>query len=155
MIDTALVRSLAEKALPSEKFFVVDVKVATGNDITVTVDSDESIFIDDVIAISRAIEAGLDRDAEDFELNVTSAGVGQPLLMLRQYWKLIGKEVELVLRDGSKMIATLTAADEGSVTVSYSEKVAVEGKKRKELQEFTRVIPMDEIKTTREHLNFK
>ena len=155
MIDTALVRSLAEGALTSEKQFVVDVKVSASNEITVTIDSDDEVNIDDLIGINRAIEAGLDRDAEDFELNVTSAGIGQPLVMLRQYRKLIDKDVEMVLRDGSKLIAVLKAADEGSVTVAYSEKVAVEGRKRKVLQEVVRVIPMEEVKITREHLNFK
>ena len=155
MIDVALVRSLAEEALASEKLFVVDVKVSAGNEITVIIDSDDEVNIDDLIEINRAIEAGLDRDAEDFELNVSSAGVGQPLVMLRQYKKLIDKDVEIVLRDGSKLIAVLKAADEGSVTVSYNEKVAVEGKKRKVLQEVVRVIPMEEVKNTCEHLNFK
>ncbi len=155
MIDTLLIRSLAEKALPSEKEFVVDVKVSPGNEVTVILDSDDKINIDQVVAIARDIEAGLDRDKEDFELSVMSAGVGQPLTMLRQYLKLIGKDVEIVLRSGGKVIGELRAADETSVTIAYSEKVAVEGRKRKELKEFTHKYLLDEIKSTVEHLNFK
>ena len=105
--------------------------------------------------LSRAIEASLDREQEDFELTVTSAGIGQPLRMLRQYRKLIGREVEVVLKEGGKLVATLTDATGEAITVEYQEKAAVEGKKRKELVTRRRELPLAEVKSTCEHLSFK
>ena len=78
-----------------------------------------------------AVEAEFDRDEEDFSLTVASAGIGSELKSLRQYRKLIGREVEAVLKDGSKLTAVLKDASAEALTLSYSEKVAVEGKKRR------------------------
>ncbi len=104
------------------------------------------------VTLSRGIA---DREQEDFELTVTSAGIGQPLRMLRQYRKLIGREVEVVLKEGGKLVATLTDATGEAITVEYQEKAAVEGKKRKELVTRRRELPLAEVKSTCEHLSFK
>ena len=109
MIDAVRIREIAEAQMDGTDLFVVDVRVAPGNGIEVVVDSDTQVGIDRCVALSRAIEASLDREQEDFELTVTSAGIGQPLRMLRQYRKLIGREVEVVLKEGGKLVATLTA----------------------------------------------
>ena len=119
------------------------------------VDSDTQVGIDRCVALSRAIEASFDREQEDFELTVTSAGIGQPLRMLRQYRKLIGREVEVVLKEGGKLVATLIDATGEAITVEYQEKAAVEGKKRKELVTRRRELPLAEVKSTCEHLSFK
>lgn len=99
MIDAVRIREIAEAQMDGTDLFVVDVRVAPGNGIEVVVDSDTQVGIDRCVALSRAIEASLDREQEDFELTVTSAGIGQPLRMLRQYRKLIGREVEVVLKE--------------------------------------------------------
>ena len=111
--------------------------------------------IDDCVALSRAIEERLDREEEDFELTVTSAGIGRPLRLLRQYRKLIGRPVEVVLLNGTKIIAELRDADEGSVTLAYREMRAVEGKKRKQGFDVVQTYPLSEIKSTKEYLDFK
>ena len=149
MIDAVRIREIAEAQMDGTDLFVVDVRVAPGNGIEVVVDSDTQVGIDRCVALSRAIEASLDREQEDFELTVTSAGIGQPLRMLRQYRKLIGREVEVVLKEGGKLVATLIDA------VEYQEKAAVEGKKRKELVTRRRELPLAEVKSTCEHLSFK
>lgn len=128
MIDAVRIREIAEAQMDGTDLFVVDVRVAPGNGIEVVVDSDTQVGIDRCVALSRAIEASLDREQEDFELTVTSAGIGQPLRMLRQYRKLIGREVEVVLKEGGKLVATLTDATGEAITVEYQEKAAVEGK---------------------------
>lgn len=135
--------------------FIVDVKVSPANDVELTVDSDTSVSIDTCVELSRSIEAEFDREQEDFSLMVASAGVGQPLKVLRQYRKLIGKPVEVVLKDGVKILAELRDAAEDSITLSYTEKVAVEGKKKKVEVENVRTYPLDEVKTTKEYLDFK
>lgn len=137
------------------ELFVVDVKVGPGNDIEVFIDSDGRVAVDDCIRASRAIEAILDRDKEDFSLTVSSAGVGQPLKTLRQYLKLIGKSAELVLADGTKILGTLEAADKENITVSYTEKQTAEGKKRPQNVTVTKTFTLGDVKTTREHIDFK
>ena len=155
MTDTKKIIEAAERHLEGTDLFVVECTSTPGNDIELTIDSDTSVGIDRCAELSRAVEEAFDRDAEDFELTVMSAGIGQPLTMLRQYRKLIGREVEAVLKDGSKLTAVLKDASAEALTLSYSEKVAVEGKKRRVSVERERTIPLAEIKTTREHLRFK
>ena len=145
MIDAVRIREIAEAQMDGTDLFVVDVRVAPGNGIEVVVDSDTQVGID----------ASFDREQEDFELTVTSAGIGQPLRMLRQYRKLIGREVEVVLKEGGKLVVTLIDATGEAITVEYQEKAAVEGKKRKELVTRRRELPLAEVKSTCEHLSFK
>lgn len=155
MIDTSVITSVVERESVAMDLFLVEVKVSAGNDIEVIVDSDTKVQIDQCMALSRAIEAALDRDTEDFQLTVASAGIGQPLKLLRQYEKLVGSDVDVVLKEGTKLVAKLTAVDEQAITVEYEEKVVVEGKKRKVVVTKNEVIPFSEIKSTVEHLSFK
>lgn len=107
---------------------MVEVRVTPANEIVVTVDSDTQVGIDRCVELSRSIEEALDRDQEDFELTVMSAGIGQPLKYLRQYRKLIGSPVEVVLKDGGKIIGKLVDASDNQIAVEYEERVTVEGK---------------------------
>ena len=100
MIDVTRVREIAETQMEGTDLFVVEVRVSPANEIVVTVDSDTQVGIDRCVELSRSIEGALDREQEDFELTVMSAGIGQPLKMLRQYRKLIGRPVEVILKDG-------------------------------------------------------
>lgn len=149
----AVERGLAE--IGNAELFVVDVKTRPGNEIEIFIDSDSRVAVDDCIVLSKFIEAQFDREEDDFSLTVSSAGIGQPLKMLRQYKKLIGKSVETVLNDGTKILGTLTDAGEESITLSYPEKRTVEGKKRPEIVTVTKTIPQAEVKATKEHLDFK
>lgn len=155
MIDTSLIENLVTEHLAQSDMFVVEVKKSASNEIEIVIDSDSSVGIDSCIEISKMVEATLDREAEDFELTVISAGVGQPLKMLRQYQKLIGKEVELLFTNGIKMVATLKNATSQEITVAYEEKVAVEGKKRKEIVATEKIVALNELKSTKEHISFK
>ncbi len=135
--------------------FVVECTCSPSNEVELLIDSDTSVSIDACVALNRAIDAEFDRDEEDFSLMVASAGIGSELRVLRQYSKLIGKPVEVLLCNGVKLLAILDAADEESITLSYDEKVAVEGKKKKELQHVVKRYTMDEVKYTKEYLDFK
>ena len=95
-MDADKIRNIAEEELAEGSLFLVEVNITPGNEIEVVIDSDGSVDIDDCVALSRAIEERLDREEEDFELTVTSAGIGRPLRLLRQYRKLIGRPVEVV-----------------------------------------------------------
>lgn len=135
--------------------FVVSCTATPANEVELLIDSDTSVAIDQCVALSRAIEAEFDRDVEDFELMVASAGIGSELKQLRQYRKLVGRPVEVLLTNGIKILALLDKVSEEEITLSYEEKQAVEGKKRKELVKVTRTYPFSEIKYTKEHLDFK
>lgn len=155
MIDVTRVREIAETQMEGTDLFVIEVRVSPANEIGVTVDSDTQVGIDRCVELSRSIEGALDREQEDFELTVMSAGIGQPLKMLRQYRKLIGRPVEVILKDGGKIVGNLTDASDDSIVVEYEERVAVEGKKRKQLVTTRRELSLDEVKSTCEYLDFK
>ena len=155
MIDTKKITEAAERHLEGTDMFVVECTSTPGNEIELTIDSDTSVGIDACVALSRAVEADLDRDAEDFSLTVTSAGIGSELRTLRQYRKLVGRPVEVLLTNGVKILAHLDEATDEGVTLSYEEKQAVEGRKRKQPVKVTRSYPFAQIKYTKEWLDFK
>lgn len=155
MIDCRKFTEVAEKALEGSQLFVVECTCSPANEVELLIDSDSFVSIDDCVALSRTIEAAFDRDVEDFSLTVASAGIGSELKHIRQYRKLTGKPVEVLLKNGTKILATLDAADEESVTLSYDERVAVEGKKRKETVHTVKTYRLDEVKYTKEYLDYK
>ena len=135
--------------------YLVDVTVSKDNEIEVIIESEEGrIELDDCVAISRYFETCFDREKEDYELTVTSAGLDLPFKVLKQYIKAIGSKVEVQLKGGKKLVATLTAADEESITLSYTAKEAVEGKKKKELVEHNDRFTMDQVNSVRPYIEF-
>ena len=135
--------------------YLVDVTVSKDNEIEVIIESEEGrIELDDCVAISRYFETCFDREKEDYELTVTSAGLDLPFKVLKQYLKAVGSKVEVQLKGGKKLIATLTAADEESITLSYTAKEAVEGKKKKELVEHNDRFTMDQVNSVRPYIEF-
>ena len=135
--------------------FLVDVSVSKDNDIVVTIESENGkIELDDCVALSRYFETRFDREVEDYSLTMTSAGLDQPFKVLRQFEKAVGTKVEVQLKGGKKMVALLEAADEESVTLKYSVKEAVEGKKKKELVEHVDRFTMDQVNSVRPFIEF-
>ena len=130
MIEKAVVTQLVEAHLQASNPYLVDVMIKPGNYIVVEIDSDDSVSIDDCVALSQYIEAHLDRDVEDYELEVGSAGITSPFKVLRQYQKNIGNEVEMLLKSGAKKVGVLTAVDLSGATISVEKKVKPEGAKR-------------------------
>ena len=154
-MEVAAIREFVEQRLDGTKMFLIEINSSPANEFEVVVDSDERVDIDSLVGLSRAIEEAFDREVEDYELTVISAGIGQPLKVLRQYQKLIGLPVEVLLTDSTKILATLAAADEQGITLAYTKRVAVEGKKRKEEVEVKESYSFDQIKWTKEYLDFK
>ncbi len=155
MIDTKKIEEIAARHLEGTDLFVVSCTVSPANEVELLIDSDTSVAIDACVDLSRAIEAEFDRDVEDFELMVASAGIGSELKSLRQYRKLTGRSVEVLLKSGVKVLARLDEVNDEAITLSYEEKQVVEGKKRKELVKVTRTYTFEEIKHTKEYLDFK
>lgn len=154
-MEIKAVREVAEKALEGTDMFVVDCTISADNTIDLVLDSDTSVSIDVCANINHAIGDAFDRDEEDYSLTVASAGIGEPLKLVRQYKKLVGESVEVLLKSGVKILATLDEVTEESITISYEEAVVVEGKKKKQLQRTTHTYSFDEIKWTKEYLDYK
>ncbi len=155
MIDAKKVIEIAERHLAGSDMFVVECKSTPAGDIELLVDSDTAVKLEDCAALNRAIEAELDREVEDYSLMVASAGIGSELKLLRQYHKIIGSSVEVLLADGIKILAKLDEADQSGITLSYEEKQSVEGKKRKQTVQVTKSYKWEEIKYVKEYLDFK
>ena len=155
MIDSKSVIEIAERHLAGSDMFVVECKVSPMGDIELLIDSDTAVRLEDCAALNRAIEAELDREVEDYSLMVASAGIGSELKQLRQYKKILGSSVEVLLKDGVKALAKLNDATEDGIQISYEEKQLIEGKKRKQTVEVTRDFKWEEIKYVKEYLDFK
>lgn len=155
MIEKKVVSQLIEEKLASSSNYLVDVVIKPGNLIVVEIDNDEAVSIDDCAEFSRYLEEHLDRDVEDYELEVGSAGITSPFKVLRQYVKNIGNEVEMLLKNGSKLTGVLKSADENGVVVSVEKKVKPEGAKRKVTVVEDESYTFDEIKYTKYLIRFK
>ncbi len=135
--------------------YIVDINISKDNDIELTIESEEGVVeLDDCVAVSRFFESCFDREKEDYSLTVTSAGLDQPFKVLKQYLKAVGKKVEVQLKGGKKMVAVLEAADEESVTLKYTVKESVEGKKKKELVVHVDRFTMDQVNAVRPFVEF-
>lgn len=145
-------REVTEAQLIDTDLFVVDITISSALDIEIALDSDTRVSIEQCMAISRAVEAAFDREAEDFSLTVASAGIGQPLKLARQLDKVVGKTVDVVLKKGERFSAVLKAHDAEGITISYTVKEVVEGKKRKVEVEKQENYKFTDIKTVCEAL---
>ena len=155
MIDKSELTDVINAALGDGDLFLVDVTVSRDNNIVVEIDSDESVSIDDCATITRAIEAHFDRDVEDYELEVGSAGLTSPLKVKRQYDKYIDEEVEVLTKDGRKLKGTLKSADNTAFTIGITKKVKPEGAKRPVEVEEDETFKYEEIKYTKYLIQFK
>ena len=118
MIERDIVKQLAEEHLAFSGCYLVDVTVKPGNLIVVEIDHDEAVGIDDCVTLSRYIEERIDRNIEDYELEVGSSGIGSPLKIVRQYMKNMGNEMEVLLKSGLKLKGILKSADENGITIA-------------------------------------
>ncbi len=155
MITKETVASFVAPLLEDSDLFIVDIQINPGNAIEVLVDRDSGLTIDDCKKVSRAIEGSLDREEEDFALEVSSPGVGKPLLVKRQYFKNVGRNVAIKTMDGQKIEGQLTLANEDNIQVDFREKELVPGKKTKQWVEKQVVLTYAEIKETKITISFK
>jgi ribosome maturation factor RimP len=154
MIDKKFVLEIVEKEIADTELFLVDISVSTSNAISVMIDSMNGVPINTCIDLSRAIEKHLDRDVEDFELQVSSAGIGQPFQVIQQYQKNIGKEVEVLTTEGVKHTGKLITVGENEIIIVVEEKVKLEGKKKKQVVLTPQNFTFDQIKSTKDIITF-
>lgn len=154
MIEKSVIIQLAEEHLKDSSNYLIDVLIGNANTITVEIDNDNGVDIDDCAALSRYIESKLDRDHEDFELTVTSAGLTSPLKTPRQYKKFEGKEIEVLSKKGIKYKGVLKSSDETGFIVTINRKIRPEGAKRKIDQNEDINFDFEEIKYTKYLIRF-
>ena len=155
MIDKALIEQIVADGLNGTDMFPVEITVSPDNRIVVEVDSMTAVDIDSCVALNRAIEQALDRDKEDFELEVGSAGLTAPFKVKRQFDKNIGNEVEVLTRDGRKFTGTLVETTADGFTVEVPRKVKHEGAKRPVIEMQPETLAYGDAKTVKYVINFK
>jgi ribosome maturation factor RimP len=119
LVTKELIEKLADEHLQNGPLFVTGVKIGTGNNISVYIDGDNGVTIADCVALSRYIENRLDRDKEDFSLDVSSHGAATPLVSPRQYPKHLGRNFEIRLLDGSKAEGELIECSPEEIKLQY------------------------------------
>lgn len=156
MIDKQLLTETVVDALHDTDLFLVEVKVTPDNNITVTVDSPNGVDIEQCVSLTHRIEEVFDRDVEDYELEVGSAGLTAPFKVREQYEMNIGNPVEILTRDGRKLHAVLTGVspDFTSITVTVPVKVKTEGSKRPKIEDVEQTIAVSDIKSIVYELKF-
>ncbi len=158
MISKTLVLKLIEDRIAelSNGLFIVDIHISATNVIYVELDKYEgNVALSDCMAVSRNVEHNLNREQEDFELNVSSAGLDKPLRVLPQYIKNIGRQVKVLMNDDSKLQGVLIAADENKLILEQERKEKIEGKKKKELIVEQSELLLNQIKETKIVITFK
>ena len=155
MINKDTVRSIVEEWLDGKEYFLVDIEISPDDRIVVEIDHADGVWIEDCVELSRFIEDHLSRDEEDYELEVGSAGLGQPFKVAQQYHCFVGKDVEVLDADGKKYKGVLKAVEGNDFTVTVQEKQKVEGKKRPVLMDVDHTYQMDNVKYTKYLISFK
>jgi len=154
MINRDQLNVLAEEAISETNYYIVDLTISKSNQIRLEIDGDRGVNIQDCVNISRHIESNLDREQEDFELTVSSAGMDQPFKILRQYQRYLNRQVVVKTKEGEQWKGILNSADENEVVLAIKKKVKEEGKKKKiEIIENISV-PMDQVKETKAVISF-
>ena len=155
MIDKKVVKSLVDEWLEGKEYFLVDIEISPDDRIVVEIDHADGVWIEDCVELSKYIEDRLDRDDEDYELEVGSAGLGQPFKVPQQYMNFVGQAVEVLDADGTKVKGILKSVDGNDFIVTVSEKVKVEGKKRPVMMDVDHTYQMDKVKYTKYLISFK
>lgn len=148
MITENTVRSLVEEKLEGTELFIVSVRVMPTNRIRVYIDSLEGLDVQDCVIVSRHIEGNLDREVEDYELEVSSPGLTEPYQHPLQYKKNVGRDVKVVTTNGADLKGKLTAFDGQNITIEPEKK-----KKKEDVGPIT--LPLIQIKEAKTVISFK
>ena len=149
MISKSRVQQAVEEWLEGKEYFLVDISISPDDRIVVEIDHQDGVWIEDCAELSRHIESRLSRDEEDYELEVGSAGLGQPFRIRRQYEIHVGKEVETGLPDGRKLHGTLLSVSDEGFSLGIMQKVKEEGMKRPVTREVPTDFRFDEVAYTK------
>ena len=155
MIERNTVKTVVEEWLSGNDYFLVDVTITPDDRIVVEIDHADGVWIEDCAELSRFMQERLGDELGDYELEVGSAGIGQPFKVEQQYLNHIGKDVEVLDAEGKKVQGVLKQVDGRNFVVTVKEKQKLEGKKRPQLVDVDKTFNMDNIKYTKYLLSFK
>ena len=157
MIDKNVIKTAVEEWLQKGDYYLVDIEMGADDRIVIEIDHADGVWIEDCADLSRFLQEKLGEDLGDYELEVGSAGIGQPFKVVQQYRNHVGKEVEVLQQNGQKVQGLLkeVSEDGAQFTVTVKEKQHVEGKKRPVLVEVDKTFNMTEVKYCKYVLNFK
>ena len=155
MIERNTVKTVVEEWLSGNDYFLVDVTFTPDDRIVVEIDHADGVWIEDCAELSRFMQERLGEELGDYELEVGSAGIGQPFKVEQQYVNHIGKDVEVLDAEGKKVQGVLKQVDGRNFVVTVKEKQKLEGKKRPQLVDVDKTFNMDNIKYTKYLLSFK
>ena len=155
MINKEVVKTLVEEWLQGNDYFLVDVVFGADDRIIVEIDHADGVWIEDCAALSRFVQERLGEELDDYELEVGSAGIGQPFKVPQQYVNHIGKEVEVLTAEGIKVKGILKSVDGETFVITVQEKQKQEGKKRPVIVDVDKTYNMNQIKYTKYLLSFK
>ena len=155
MIDKNVVKNLVDEWLTGKDYFLTDLTVSADDRIVVEIDHKEGVWIEDCVELSRFIEDHLNRDEEDFELEVGSAGIGQPFKVHRQYEIHQGDRVEVLTKEGRKLTGVLKEVTPETFTLTIEEKMKDEGAKRPKLVERDLTFGFGDVTSTKYLIDFK
>ncbi len=154
MITKEKIRQVVENKIDSNNQFIVEIAVKPGNKIVVSLDSFSGIGIDDCVAVTRAIEANFDREVEDYELEVSSAGLSEPFRVKQQYQKNIGQTVEILFNNGQKIKGKLGSITDDGVNIESEKIIKIEKTKKKQIIYEQQFVEFEKIKNTKLVLKF-
>ncbi len=136
--------------------FVVSLDISSTNRISVELDKHVGgVSVKDCMSVSRNVEHNLDREEQDFELHVSSAGLDQGLRVYAQYKKNVGRDVKVKLHEGGKVEGKMIEATPEKITIQTTRKERIEGRKKKETIVEDLVFEMDKVKETKIVISFK
>jgi ribosome maturation factor RimP len=153
MINRDKIEAIVEEKIAGTDIYIVDVSVSSSNKILVLVDTDAGITVEECINLSRHIENSLDRELEDFELEVSSPGLSQPFKVHRQYMKNIGREVSLVTNDNSKVKGKLLSVSKDGIELETLI-IKKDEKKKKVSEKIVVQLDFEQIKSTKVVISF-
>ena len=148
MIQKEEIEKLVEQFIVNTELVLVDLKISTANVIHISIDSFQGVDIDTCVRLSRHIESNLDRDVEDFQLEVSSAGISAPFKIHKQYVKHVSKQVCVQTNDNKKITGILQEVRDTSIILAYSQLVKKGPKGKKKQEECIQEIPFADIKQT-------
>ena len=155
MINKEIIQTLTEEWLQGNEYFLVDVNFAADDRIVIEIDHADGVWIEDCAELSRFLQERLGEELGEYELEVGSAGLGQPFKVAQQYINHIGDTLEVLQADGKKVQGVLKTVDAPSFTITVQEKQKQEGKKRPVLVDVDKTYQMDEVKYAKYLLAFK
>lgn len=155
MIDKARVSEIVNEWLEGKDYFLTDLSISDDNHIVVEIDDKEGVWIDDCVDLSKFIESRLNRDEQDYDLEVGSAGLGQPFKVLQQYYNHVGDAVEALTKDRKKIKGILKQVDENGIVITVKRKVRHEGEKRPKMEDCDEAYSFADLEAVSYALDFK